>query len=106
MHPEELGRAVRSALGLRFGVPLAALRWLGQQAERSGKVEDFQIDSVPPGIRLSGNIDLMNTPLRAGAIIFVERIVFNDEELTVAIRLVEVMLMLNGDSDSPIAALI
>ena len=106
MHPEELGRAVRSALGLRFGVPLAALRWLGQQAERSGKVEDFLIDSVPPGIRLAGNIDLMNTPLRAGAIIFIERVVFNDEELTVALRLEEVMLKLNGDSDSPIAALI
>lgn len=106
MHPEEIGRAVRSALGLRFGVPLAALRWLGQQAERSGKIEDFQIDSVPPGIRLSGNVDLMNTPLRAGAIIFVERIVFNDEELTVALRLEEVMLKLNGDSDSPVAALI
>jgi hypothetical protein len=106
MHPEELGRAVRSALGLRFGVPIAALRWLGQQAERSGKVEDFQIDSVPPGIRLSGNVDLMDTPLRAGAIIFVERVVFNDEELTVALRLEEVVLKLNGDSDSPVAALI
>jgi len=105
-HPEELGRAVRSALGLRFGVPLAALRWLGQQAERAGKVEDFQIDSVPPGIRLSGNVDLMNTPLRAGAIIFVERVVFNDEELTVALRLEEVVLKLNGESESPVAALI
>ena len=105
-HPEELGRAVRSALGLRFGVPLAALRWLGEQAERSGKVEDFQIDSVPPGIRLGGNVDLMNTPIRAGAIIFVERVVFNDEELTVALRLEEVQLKLNGESDSPIAALI
>jgi hypothetical protein len=106
VHPEELGRAVRSALGLRFGVPLAALRWLGQQAERSGKVEDFQIDSVPPGIRVSGNVDLMDTPLRAGSIIFVERVVFNDQELTIALRLEEVMLKLNGDSDSPIAALI
>jgi hypothetical protein len=105
-HPEEIGRAVRSALGLRFGVPLAALRWLGQQAERSGKVEDFQIDSVPPGIRLSGNVDLMNTPIRAGAIIFVERVVFNDEELTVALRLEDVQLKLNGESDSPVAALI
>ena len=105
-HPEEIGRAVRSALGLRFGVPLAALRWLGQQAERSGKVEDFQIDSIPPGIRLSGNVDLMNTPIRAGAIIFVERVVFNDEELTVALRLEEVSLKLNGESESPVAALI
>ena len=106
VHPEELGRAVRSALGLRFGVPLAALRWLGQQAERSGKVQDFKIDSVPPGLRLSGDLDAMNTPIRASAIIFVERVVFNDEELTVALRLEEVMLKLNGESDSPIAALI
>ena len=105
-HPEELGRAVRSALGLRFGVPLAALRWLGLQTERSGKVEDFHIDSVPPGLRLSGNLDAMNTPIRASAIIFVERVVFNDEELTVALRLEDVQLKLNGESDSPIAALI
>jgi hypothetical protein len=106
VHPEEIGRAVRSALGLRFGVPLAALRWLGQQAERSGKVENFKIDSVPPGLRLSGDLDAMNTPIRASAIIYVERIVFNDEELTVALRLEEVMLKLNGESESPIAALI
>jgi hypothetical protein len=106
MHPEELGRAVRSALGLRFGVPLAALRWLGQQAERAGKVEDFHIDSVPPGLRLAGNVDMMDTPIRAGAVIYVERVVFNDEELTVALRLEDVSLKLNGDSDSPIAALI
>lgn len=105
-HPEELGRAVRSALGLRFGVPLAALRWLAQQAERTGKVEDFKIDSVPPGLRLAANLDLMNTPVRAGAIVFVERVVFNDEELTVALRLEEVSLKLNGESESPIAALI
>lgn len=105
-HPEEIGRAVRSALGLRFGVPVAALRWLAHQAERTGKVEDFEIDSVPPGLRLSGNVDMMNTPIRAGAIIFVERVVFNDEELTVALRLEEVSLKLNGDSDSPVAALI
>jgi len=105
-HPEELGRAVRSALGLRFGVPVAALRWLGDQAQRSGKVEDFQIESVPPGLRVAGNVDLMNTPIRAGAKIFVERVVFNDEELTVALRLEDVDLKLNGDSDSPVAALI
>jgi hypothetical protein len=106
MHPEELGRAVRSALGLRFGVPLAALRWLGEQAERSGKVEDFQIESVPPGLRLGGSVDAMNTPIRVSAVIYVERVVFNDEELTVALRLEDVSLKLNGESDSPLAALI
>jgi hypothetical protein len=106
MHPEELGRAVRSALGLRFGVPLAALRWLGEQAERSGKVEDFQIESVPPGLRLGGSVDAMNTPIRVSAVVYVERVVFNEEELTVALRLEDVSLKLNGESDSPLAALI
>ncbi len=105
-HPEELGRAVRSALGLRVGVPLAALRWLGQQAERSGKVEDFQIDSVPPGLRLAGSLDAMNTPIRASAVIYVERVVFNEEQLLVALRLEDVSLKLNGESESPVAALI
>ena len=105
-HPEEIGRAVRSALGLRFGVPLAALRWLGAQAERAGKVEDFNIASVPPGLRVSGNADLMSTPVRASAVIFVERVVFNEDELTVALRLEEVVLKLNGESESPVAALI
>ncbi|MEM8608710.1 MAG: hypothetical protein AAGF92_16515 [Myxococcota bacterium] len=105
-HPEEIGRAVRNALGLRFGVPLAALRWLGAQAERAGKVEDFNLDSVPPGLRVSGNADLMATPIRASAVVFIERVVFNEEELTVAIRLEEVSLKLNGESESPVAALI
>ncbi|MDH3199917.1 MAG: hypothetical protein OEM15_03385 [Myxococcales bacterium] len=105
-HPEEIGRAVRSALGLRFGVPVAALRWLGAQAERAGKVEDFSIDSVPPGLRLSGNVDMMSTPIRASAIVYVERVVFNEEELTVALRLEEVVMKLNGDSETPVAALI
>jgi hypothetical protein len=105
-HPEEIGRAVRSALGLRFGVPLAALRWLGAQAERAGKVEDFNIDAVPPGLRVSGNVDMMQTPIRASAVIFIERVVFNEEELTVALRLEEVDLKLNGESETPVAALI
>jgi hypothetical protein len=61
---------------------------------------------VPPGLRLAGNVDLMDTPIRAGAVVYVERVVFNDEELTVALRLEEVSLKLNGDSDTPIAALI
>ena len=49
-HPEEIGKALRSALGLRASVPFVAVRWLAQQAEKggtvkllrpSGKVEDL-----------------------------------------------------------------
>jgi hypothetical protein len=105
-HPEELGRAVRSALGLRFGVPLAALRWLGQLAEGSGKVKDLKIDSVPPGLRVAGHFDMMKTPVRASTVIYIERVVFNDSELSIAIRLEDLDLKLDGDSETPVAALI
>jgi len=33
-NPEELVRALANAVGLRFGVPIAALRWLSSQARR------------------------------------------------------------------------
>ncbi|HJL33223.1 MAG TPA: hypothetical protein RMI62_29290 [Polyangiaceae bacterium LLY-WYZ-15_(1-7)] len=105
-HPEELGRAVRNAFGLRLGVPLVALRWLGRQAEKSGKVSDLKIDSVPPGLRASASLDLMGTPLRASAVVYIDRIVFNEDELTVAVRLEEGDLRLNGDAETPVAALI
>ncbi|MEM9067000.1 MAG: hypothetical protein AAGE52_00800 [Myxococcota bacterium] len=105
-HPEEIGRAMRNALGLRVGVPLVALRWLGAQAEKTGKVENLKIDSLPPGIRVGADIDLMKTPIRASAVVFIDRIVFNEEELTVALRLEQVSLKLNGDAATPVAALI
>lgn len=97
---------VRSALGLRLGVPLVALRWLGQQAEKSGKVEDLHIDSVPPGLRVAASIDLMGTPIRAKADLFIDRIVFSEDELTISLRLEEIDLRMNGDASTPVAALI
>lgn len=105
-NPSEIGKAVRNAFGLRVGVPIAALRWLGAQAERTGKVSDLKIDAAPPGIRVSAGLDLMETPLRAGAIAFIDRIVFNEDELTVALRLEDISLKLNGNADTPVAALI
>jgi hypothetical protein len=105
-HPEEITRAVRNAFGLRVGVPLNALRWLGRQAEKSGKVEDLRIDSTPPGIKVGASLNLMGTPLRASAVIYIDRIVFNEDELTVALRLEDVDLKLNGNAETPVAALI
>lgn len=105
-HPEELARAVRSAFGLRFGVPLAALRWAGRQAERTGKVQDLKIDAEPPGLRVAASLDAMGTPIRASAVVYIDRIIFTEEELTVAIRLDDVNLKLNGHAESPVAMLI
>ena len=105
-NPDELSRAVRSALGLRLGVPLVALRWLGKQAERTGKVDGLQIDSVPPGLRVAANVDLMKTPVRAEAVVYIDRVVFNEQELTLSLRVEDIDLQLTSDAETPVSALI
>ena len=52
-HPEELWRLLRNALALRFGVPLAALRYLALKGAGKKAPKDVQIDAVPPGMRVS-----------------------------------------------------
>jgi hypothetical protein len=101
-----MSRAVRSAFGLRLGVPLSALRWAGRQAEATGKVSDLKIDAVPPGIRAAASVDLMGTPIRASAVVYFERVRVSEDELGVTVRLEEVSLKLNGDAQTPVAALI
>lgn len=105
-NPQEIARAARNAFGLRVGVPLDAFRWLGRLAEKSGKVEDLKIDAEPPGVRVAASVDAMGTPIRASAVVYIDRVTFTNEELTLAIRLEEVTLKLNGDSDGPVAMLI
>jgi hypothetical protein len=106
-HPEELLRVLRNALALRFGVPIAALRWLAIKGAGKKAPKDVQIDAVPPGVRLSASLDLMGTPVRASAVVYVERVRLNDQELVLEIRLAEVSLKVTDESSTtPIAALL
>jgi hypothetical protein len=105
-HPEELTRLLRGALGLRLGVPLDAVRWLAEQASRSGAARDIEIETVPPGFRVAASIDLMKTPVRASAVVFIERVRVNADEIRVEVRLEEVSLKLTAESWTPVAMLI
>jgi hypothetical protein len=105
-HPTEVARILRSLAGLRIGVPIDAFRWLAEQAEGSGKAEDVRIDAVPPGIQVAATVDLMKTPVRASATVFVERMVVSGEQIRIEVRLEDVVLKLAGESDSPVAMLI
>lgn len=92
---------------MRLGVPLAALRWLGAQLEKQGKVRDLVIDSAPPGLRVGANLDLMNTPVRASATVFVERVQVTSDQMTLALRLEDVSLAVRGTTaKTPVAMLI
>jgi hypothetical protein len=105
-HPEEIGRAMRNALGLRFGVPLATLRWLGAQAVATGKLKALQIDAKPPGLHITLETDLMQTPIRASFVLYIDRVELSDAQALLALRVEEVHLQVTGPAETPVAALI
>jgi hypothetical protein len=106
-HPEELLRALRNLLALRFGVPLDALRFFAGRATGKKAPKDLVLEAVPPGLRVGATIDLMGTPVRSGADVFIERVSITPEELRFEIRLANVSLKVAADApESPIAALL
>jgi hypothetical protein len=106
-NPDEVVRAVVNAAGLRFGVPLAALRYLTAQAKLPRKApKDIEIGSSPPALRIGLTVDAMGTALRANAAIKIDEIDLGPDALRIGIRLGDVKLALIGDSQSPVATLI
>jgi hypothetical protein len=106
-NPDELVKAAINAAGLRFGVPLAALRYLSSQAKLPRKApKDIDIGSAPPALRLTMSVDAMGTPVRVTAAIKIDEIDLSPGSMRVGIRLSEVKLTLLGESDAPVATLI
>lgn len=106
-NPRTVVRAAREAVGLRFGVPLAGLRWLASNAAAGPRApKDLALDAVPPGLRVAATIDAMKTPLRASAIVKIDEVRISDTELRVGIRLLEIKLDVMTDGPSPLGALI
>src|SRR6516165_2900116 len=106
-NPDELVRAAVNAAGLRFGVPIAALRYLSAQAKLPKKApQDIDIGSAPPAIRGSLSVDAMGTPVRASAAIKIDEVDPSPEAMRVGLRLSDVKLMMLGESDAPVATLI
>jgi len=106
-NPDEVVRAAVNATNLKFGVPLAALRWMASQGKPSKKApKDIEIGTSPPALRLSASVDAMGTPLRASAAIRVDEVSISPSSIRIGVRLADVKLALLGESDSPVATLI
>lgn len=106
-HPEEIGRALRGALGLRFGVPIDALRYLARefgQGKRAPK--DVVIEAAPPGMRVALTINAMGTPLRASLVAYAEELDVRPDAIRIGLRIADLKLSVLGDESSPIAGLI
>lgn len=102
-HPDELGRILWNAIQLRIGMPVPALQYL---LDSRGKGPKLNIEAVPPGIRISGDVDLMNTPVKAGASIFIDRLAIGPEEARMELRLEDVLMEVQGEAQTHVGALI
>ena len=105
-NPDEVVRAAVNATGLRFGVPIATLRWFAGQIKGSKAPKDVEISSTPPALRFSAVVDAMGTAVRASASIKIDEVTMTEDSLRVGVRLRDVKIALVGESDSPVATLI
>jgi hypothetical protein len=106
-NPEELVHVARNAAGLRFGVPLAALRWAVEQLPAGKRMPtDVEIGTSPPAMRLGATLDAMGTSVRATATVRVEAINTTADSVRVALRVRDLKLEVIGESSSPVATLI
>jgi len=105
-NPHEVRQAVRNAFGLRFGVPLAAFRWLAAEMVDEQRVEAVEIEARPPGLRMAGTFDLMRTRVRGGAVLHIDRVAICASEMRIELRLEEVCLVPLETKRTQISALL
>jgi hypothetical protein len=107
-NPDEVVRAAVNATGLRFGVPLASLRWLASQVPGGKRApKDVEIASVPPALKFGATIDAMGTPVRASASVKIDEVTITEDTVRIGVRLRDVKLQVTDDSvESPVATLI
>jgi hypothetical protein len=106
-HPEEILRILRGALGLRFGVPMDAIRYVVRELGTGPKApKDVIVEAAPPGIRIAASVDAMGTPVRAVLVVYVEELDISIDRMRIAVRIEGLTLTVLGDANSPVAGLI
>jgi hypothetical protein len=105
-NPDELVRILRNARGLKFGLPLAALRWAASAANSRGFPADIAIEAAPPGLQIRADVELKGTPVRVRAHVSIIDLRIMPGEFRVELRVTGVALELLDESVSPISVLI
>jgi hypothetical protein len=106
-HPEEIVRALKGAAGLRVGVPLDAFRYFARELAGGKKMpKDIEIDSAPPGLRISMTVEAPGSTLRVSLALFVEEVNISKDELRLGIRIADLKLKVLEGFQTPVAALV
>ena len=105
-HPEEVSRVVRGGLGLRFGMPLAALRWLMTHLVDDARGIDPVVEARPPGLFIAATTEKMETRMRVSAVVYVTRIRVDDLRARMELRVDDLHIDILSERKTVISALI
>lgn len=105
-HPEEIVRAAKGAIGLRFGLPLDALRYMATELGGKKGPRDVVIEAVPPGLRVAMTVRAMGTTLRVKLSLYIEELALSATEALVTARIADMDLEVLDGKDTPVAGLI
>ncbi len=105
-HPQEIRRAVRNAANLRIGVPLVAFRYLVSELVPKDSDSDVVIEAAPPGLRLAGTVNAMETKLRASAIICIDDVEIDANTMRLTVRLEDIDVQVLSDKKTQLSALL
>ncbi|MBX2814085.1 MAG: hypothetical protein KTR25_19905 [Myxococcales bacterium] len=104
-HPDELSRIIRSGLGMRLGVPLAALKWiLAELTDEAGLAAELFVD--PPGLQFGATVDRMNTQIRVEASLFAQNIDISAEHIRIELRVENLELDVLSEEKTQLSALV
>jgi hypothetical protein len=105
-NPATMFSMARHALGMRFALPLDALRWFIANTPPSKKApQDVAITARPPAIAIGATIELMGTTVRASAAIKIDKLEVGADQLRVTLKLSNVEMKVLGESLTPVAGL-
>ena len=107
-NPGVVGKAAVNAAGLKLTLPLDVARYFAAKLSEGQKKapKDLLIEARPPAIRVAASVDAMGTAIRFAASIRIAEVRIGQDELRFDIRLADLSLRLEGESDSPVATLI
>lgn len=106
-NPRILLEVAINATGMKVTVPLSVLRYFGEKLGESAKgPQDVVVESAPPGLRASATVNAMGTPLRIGVTVEIKSVHLDEKEFRLDVQLTNVALRVDGESESPVAALV
>jgi hypothetical protein len=106
-NPDEIVRVAINAAALRFGIPIAALRWLVAEAGTGKKIpKDIELSAAPPALKGAATINAMGTMIRAQGNLKIDEVQITHDSFVLTLRVRELKLKVLSEGESPVAMLI